>query len=167
VWPNIRACFEGNHLSDHVLASFVGFAGDRDYEPDGRNRLVRWELAHQWPREAYGPVIGNHGFLNLCERPDVPSIKVDTAQAQTSPPTALTIDVEGAELAVLTGATGTLSMHRPLVWVSIHPEFMDEMYGTTPDDIHRLMEGLGYLGVHLATDHEHHWCFHPVEREIR
>jgi FkbM family methyltransferase len=159
VWPNIRVIFDGNDLSDRVLASFVGFAGERDYEPDSRNRLVRWELAERWPREAYGPVIGDHGFLNLCERPDVPSITVDTAASETMSPTAITIDVEGAELRVLKGAVRTLATYRPIVWVSIHPEFMGEMYGDRPDQIHDLMGGLGYEGQHLATDHEEHWRF--------
>jgi hypothetical protein len=142
-----------------VLASFVGFAGEEDYEPDARNRLVRWELADQWPEEAYGPVIGDHGFLNLCERPDVPAVTVDTVAGGTMGPTALTIDVEGAELRVLRGAARTLMTYRPTVWVSIHPAFMDEMYGDRPEQIHDLMAGLGYEGHHLATDHEEHWRF--------
>ncbi len=165
VWPNIRAIFEANGLSSKIAASFVGFAGPADYEPAEGDRLVRWELSEQWPKEAFGPVIGDHGFLNLCERPDVPSIKVDTA-ADTVIPTGITIDVEGAELAVLEGAQDTLRDHRPVVWVSIHPTFMAAMYDDTPDEIHDLMGGLDYEGQHLATDHEEHWRFTPVERTL-
>ena len=159
VWPNIRAIFDGNDLSSKIVASFVGFAGAADYEPDARSRLVRWELAEQWPAEANGPIIGDHGFLNLCERPDVPVITVDTAAGRVAAPTAMTIDVEGAELQVLRGAAKTLAPYRPTGWVSIHPEFMDDMYGDTPGQIHDLMSGFGYEGTHLATDHEQHWRF--------
>ena len=167
VWPNIKVIFEGNDLADSVRGCFVGFAGDIDRTPGRMNRLdgTGW-CTGWWPEAADGEVIGDHGFMNLWERPDVPSTTIDTAALVAGPPDAVTIDVEGAELQVLQGANRTLNETRPFVWVSIHPEFMADGYGTNPDQIHDLMGGHGYEAEHLATDHEEHWVFWPAERKL-
>lgn len=171
VWPNIRAVWEANKLPP-PRGWFVGFAADEDVDPpnsdwwDASNgaaiEVVKAALATGatggWPRCAYGDLIGNHGFLNLCERPDVARARIDTF-AEFAPPTAITIDVEGAELAVLHGATRTLCEQRPIVWVSIHPEFSVDLYGKTREDVLTFMAGLGYESTFLATDHEEHWMF--------
>jgi len=155
VWPNIRACFDANYLTGQVVGAFVGFAGTIDRRP----HMDRWELATRWPKCSTGPIVDDHGFCNLSERPDIPSVRIDTVVKQIPIPTALTIDVEGAELAVLEGASETLGAFHPTVWVSVHPEFMAAMYGTNPGQIHDLMESHGYVGTLLATDHEQHWMF--------
>lgn len=160
VWPNIRAIWEANDFPQ-PLGCFVGFAGDTDRDADRQLAGTGWHFG-EWPTAAYGPLIGDHGFLNLCERPDVPVITLNTASTIIDPPTALTIDVEGAELAVMMGAVAVvLTQHRPKVWLSIHPTFMGEMYGTNPSQIHTLMADLGYEGTLLADDHEAHWFFDP------
>lgn len=166
VWPNIKVIFEANDLADRVRGCFVGFAGDTDTYPEGALPGTGW-AGGWWPDAALGEVIGDHGFMNLCERPDVPSVTIDQARLIVGKPDAITIDVEGAELQVLEGARATLTgIDQPTVWVSIHPEFMAEMYGTHPDDIHNLMAWCGYRSKHLATDHEQHWVFWPKEREF-
>jgi FkbM family methyltransferase len=161
VWPNVRACFTGNDLEGKVVGVFVGFAGPEDrYE----SVPVRWELGSQWPECAFGPIVDDHGFMNLSERPDVESVRIDTLAALLPAPTAITVDVEGAELAVMQGAGNVLAWYRPLVWVSVHPEFMREMYGHTPDMLFRFMIERGYRYRLLAVDHEEHWLFWPHER---
>lgn len=159
VWPNIRFIFEANGLPV-PLACWAGFAAERS-GVGTKPTEVSWRT---WPRCADGPVIGDHGFLNLCERPDVGRLALDDAAGfmRIPPPDAITIDVEGAELRVLRGASELLLHRRPLVWVSIHPEFMDEMYGDHPADLHAYMAEHGYEGQHLATDHEQHWLFRPL-----
>ena len=150
VWPNIRAIFEANHLST-PLASVVGFAGDVD-------RKVGVETT--WPACASGPIIDDHGFCHLSERPDIPAVRIDTV-AETYPPDAITIDVEGSELRVILGAQQTLREHRPIVWISVHPDFMRDLYGDSPQDLHAVMVDCGYEAYHLATDHEQHWLYKP------
>lgn len=159
VWPNIRAIWEINDLRP-PLGSFVGFATDRaDNGNDG---------AHSggWPSCAYGEVIGDHGFCNVWERPDIPKTTIDQKVADGwRPPVVITMDVEGAEHLVLAGATNTLRNHRPEVFVSIHPEFARDMYGipNQAEAIGAFMTAEGYIPRFLCTDHEEHWWFSPNE----
>lgn len=177
VWSNIRTVFHENGLEGRVRGWFVGFAGEhaRDREwhlqpgqsvPVDAPHLDPW--GHDWPICAYGPVIGDHGFLVLPERPDVPVTTVDLLAARHGPPTVITIDVEGAELTVLRGATTVLQHHRPAVFVSVHLDlpWIDEKYpGDTGDKVREFMESHGYNGRWLATDHEEHWEWrHPEGR---
>lgn len=162
VWPNIRLIWTANELPEPLFC-WSGFLGDvakpyvRDVEPaDG-----------PWPLSAFGEVIGDHGFCQLGERPDLPVSTVDDlVDAGVPAPTVLTMDVEGSELHVLRGAARTLTNHRPHVFVSIHEEFMlhhyDLIEGTRA--IRREMAERGYAEdrhVYLCTDHEAHWWFRP------
>lgn len=158
VWPNSRLIFHDNGLR-WPLACVVGFAADDALRSDpGIGDGVH---VGEWPDCAYGPVIGDHGFSNLCERPDIPRCSIDRMATLVDPPTAVTVDVEGSELHVMRSAERVLREHRPLVWVSVHEEFMDRMYGHTPEDLHAFMASCGYTGEHLATDHEAHWLYRP------
>lgn len=161
VWPNVKAIFEANGIKP-PRACLVGFAGT---EGDWPTEEAFTELS--WPTCADGPLIGDHGFLNLCERTEVtPVVRVDTISAASDAPTAITMDVEGAELRVLEGAILTLTVDQPLVWVSIHPDFSRDMYGTTRQDVLDLMASHGYRYEHLAAEHEHHvFCWHPDKHD--
>lgn len=158
VWPNMREIFKANGLHE-PLASFVGFAGatDRDAPTD------LWG----WPPESIGDVSDVEGFANLWERPDLPVITLNTlATRHPCVVTAVSIDVEGAELAVLHGAAAlVLTELRPKVWLSIHPDFMVESYDSHPDEIHSLMAAHDYVGELLADVHEQHWLFTPKEQK--
>lgn len=162
VWPNMKVIFEGNNLTDRLRGFFVGFAGDfeRDYTPEFLAENVGDGVG--WPLCANGPVIGDHGFLVLPERPDVAVTTIDSLSARYGPPTDITIDVEGAELTVLRGAKQTLLTNKPDVFVSVHIDlpWMDEKFpGDTRDAVLAYMSSVGYEGTHLATDHEEHWVF--------
>lgn len=166
VWPNIRFIFEANYFLPRVLAWHVGFAGAEPdpVRPEWVARYVE-PVTQGWPSCAFGPVIGDHGFLVLPERPDCPVQTVDELARTTKPPTVITIDVEGAELTVLRGAAMTIATHKPVVFVSIHIDmpWIDEKYpGDTGDQVIEFMFQLGYVGYHLATDHEEHWMFQPL-----
>jgi hypothetical protein len=76
-------------------------------------------------------------------------------------PKALTVDVEGAEFRVLSGASKTLVNYRPLVWVSIHPELRLKAFGTNKTEILSLMHNCGYAWQYLGVDHEEHYFFYP------
>jgi FkbM family methyltransferase len=163
VWPNIKAIWEANDLRPPLLA-FSGFAGPETkisgvVVPDGFGT---------WPDAAEGEVIGDHGFCNLAERPDIPVVTIDDVVSfGVKPPTAITIDVEGAEFDVVIGAVDTLYTHRPKVWISIHRDFARDMYGHDDvlQDIRVIMLDCGYpddgRGVFIASDHEEHWMWLP------
>lgn len=154
VWANIRAIFDANQLPDPIFCwpGFIGDVDDRGREPP----------APGWPASADGPVIGDHGFCQLGERPDLPTASIDALVIDgVRPPTVITMDVEGSELHVLRGAAETLALHRPKVFVSIHPEFLDHHYGHTPEQIYELMESHGYERTFLTEDHERHEMFLP------
>lgn len=162
VWPNIKAIFEANHLESWVLATFVGFAGSTTIHHQPRNE----HLGSIWPECADGELIGDHGFCNLWERPDIDSVRIDSFVAHgvrdQLVPDVITIDVEGAELEVLRGAGTVLRVATPVVFVSIHPEFMLDGYGYRDSELHEFMADHGYVGRFLCTDHEQHWVFqHP------
>jgi len=159
VWPNIRAIFEANGLRDQIAACFVGFAGHVT-ETRGTEPTVP---PHIYPPCAFGPVIGDHGFCQLNERPDIARITIDDLAAEANLDMgAITIDSEGSELHVLQGAARTLRTAKPIVWVSVHPVFMSEQYGHTPKDLNDYMEAAGYVGELLAVDHEEHWLYLPA-----
>lgn len=172
VWPNIRAIFEANELVDHVSGIWCGFAGD-EYRPNG-DWVAEHVGAHRderdndlWPLCSRGPVISDHGFLVLPERPDVPVITLDTLRSSYGAPQHITIDVEGAELTVLRGADKILRTYRPYVFVSVHIDmpWIDEKYpGDTGEKLNEYMAERDYEGVYLTTDHEQHWIYVPKEK---
>lgn len=155
VWPNVRAIFEANHLPDPILC-WPGFLGDIPGQ-------VPWtQTLPGWPESSKGPLIGDHGFCQFNERPDLPRTTIDDLVAEGVPaPTVITMDVEGSELHVLRGAVATLHQHHPIVFVSVHPTFMREQYGQDPDDLYALMDEVGYERTFLTEDHERHEMFTP------
>lgn len=167
VWPNIKAIWEANKLRP-PLACFEGFAGSKT---EGAVLVASSDPGDPlsvagWPGSAEGPVIGDHGFANLAERPDIARITIDDMATIVKPPTAITIDVEGAEYEVLHGAQSVMQRDRPKIWVSVHREFAAEMYGHEDvlADIKRMMARTGYdQGSFIAADHEEHWLWLPVE----
>jgi FkbM family methyltransferase len=157
VWPNMRAIWDANGF-EMPLASFVGFAS----HTDSFNKVGNWLegtgwFIGEWPPCAYGDVIGDHGFANLCERPDIPSITLNTIADTVGMPNAVTMDVEGSELCVLQGAAAiVLTEYRPRLWISVHEPFMADMYGHTPKMVYDMLDNHGYEWEILADDHETH-----------
>lgn len=168
VWPNMKAIFEANELTHKVLLCYVGFAGDSiRFRPDWVAEHVT-PLDGVWPACASAPVISDHGFMVIPERPDCPVITIDRLAELVKPPTVITIDSEGSELTVLRGAYRTLLEHRPQVFVSVHQDlpFIDEKFpGDTGEKLAEYMRSLGYYGKDLALDHELHQSWvHPEGR---
>lgn len=163
VIPNMRVIWEANQLP-MPKGYFVGFATNHtDEHPFAEEEIIRQPERDGWPACAYGEVIGNHGFRNVIERyHDTPQIKIDDYCRQHNIyPDLITMDVEGAEFEVLQGAEDVLRDRKPLVYASIHPEFMAHDYPYTDAHLHEFMESLKYVGEHLATDHEVHYLFRP------
>lgn len=167
VWPNIRTIFSANNLRP-PLAYWVGFASDTTLErPD---KLDIDQSNHEgWPICAYGPVITDNGFRVLADQEDsTPQIRLDDLLWQRNiRPDVITIDVEGAELRVLRGAEQMLRLARPIVYCSVHGDFMRDTYHQDEQELHDFMRSMGYTGILLATDHEDHVCYyHPQGRRI-
>ena len=161
VWPCLKATWEAN--VDRPLAGwYVGFVG-ADIAERPPHLDVNAQPVDGWPECAYGEMIPAHGFRHLYQQADAtPTITLDALVERIGiPPTALTLDCEGSELAIMRGAGDVLAKHRPLVWISVHDEFMG-YYGHSPADLHRHMAGFGYRSSHLATDHEAHWLYEPT-----
>lgn len=170
VWSNIRVTFEANENEKHIVGSFVGFASDviSDATTDGLSVAGALFIGSQWPEAAYEPVIHDHGFRNLFEQTDTtPQITLDIL-GQTLPvyPTIITIDSEGSELQVLKGATEILKTVRPVVFVSIHEEFLKFWWNQTPQDVYDFMTKHDYVAEWLADDHETHVKFTPSEHAV-
>lgn len=161
-WPNIRAIWEANDLTapEYAWQGFVGATNSP--EPPVC-------VSNDWPTCSIGPLVDGMAYRYLHSVKDVllnQCITIDAwVELTNSTPTAISIDVEGAELDVLTGAQRVLDTIHPLVWVSLHPDLMERDYGTTPEDVREFLGGLGYELRHLGTDHEeHHLAFHPAGR---
>lgn len=164
-WPTIRQIFHMNGI-DAPYGFFAGFASNKVERPDD---LLESPFAlpdrDDWPGCAYMDIVQTNDFRNVLERNhDTPQTKIDGKAFLEDPIHAdiINIDVEGAEWEVLKGAEWTLKEYMPLVFVSVHPEFMVNDYGYTKEDLLFWMDSLGYEAELLAIDHEHHYVFwHP------
>jgi hypothetical protein len=116
-----------------------------------------------WPAAATGDLIDRNKYQYIhSHTKGIPQLTLDDLVARsTIIPNAITIDVEGAELKVLHGATDTLMEHRPLVWASLHEDLLERDYNATLENVHAFMESLGYVPTFLGKDHEQHWFYQP------
>jgi FkbM family methyltransferase len=161
LWPTIRAIWDANHLPVPG-ATCAALVSNRTW---GEPVIARWG----WPDVAYRPAltgydnwaaIHSYGLTGV-----LPEISLDEFVARTGVvPTAIAVDVEGAEGRVLRGAARILREHRPRVWVSLHPDVRLAKYGTSKDAIRKFVCGFDYDEQYLGTDHEEHWFFYPRER---
>jgi len=167
VWPNARAIWSHNEGLAPIVDYFVGFAAaDTELFP------VNDDITHVsmdmggWPLCAYGDVIGDHGFRHLAQEADAtPRTTLDDlllgSRAKGRTVDVITIDIEGAEYEALKGAREVLQRHRPTVFVSVHPEFMRDMFKQHPDELHTFMDSVGYHSRLLNVDHEWHYEYTP------
>ena len=170
-WPNIKSTWEANRLTassalmehpiqplaEFPLATYMGFIGPETKNLPSVNN-------HLWPAGPdYSKAIAVTKFQHLNENGDTrPCFSLDNLRRLTTTPDAINIDVEGAELIVLKSAIDTLLMWSPLVWISVHPQFMRERYGHEPEDVDKLLHALGYKGEFLGEDHELHFLYRKV-----
>lgn len=155
-WACIRRTYEANGF-DPPPAWFNGFAADMTRRgPDDFGE-------HDWPPGSLALVIPDYGFRHLAQDSETPRITIDDLAALTGSPDALMVDVEGAEHAVLTGARNVLASGDVLVWVSVHEPTMLDWYSRTLDNLHALMDGVGYVGM-LLPSHGEAEVFYLFER---
>jgi len=164
VWPNIRSIWDANHLP-LPLGTFAGFAGNvTDEHPVHLESIFSQPDIDGWPACAYGEVISNHGFRELYQEADaVPQIRIDDYVARTGVvPDAITFDCEGSDWQVMRGAENTVRDHHPLIFASIHPEFMFHQFGEYSRDFRNWIKDFGYDEQILEYEHELHVYYEPV-----
>jgi hypothetical protein len=163
-WPGIRYMWEHNDGLAPVYRWWVGFAArDTLYEPPHINEpwLRGLELLG-WPSAAWLDISPEGRFHHLAQEADaIPRTRLDDLMPAYRRVDVITMDIEGAELEALYGATRILDEARPIVWVSIHPDFMRDMYHQHPDELFALMESHKYTWEDLGRDHEWHVRFDP------
>lgn len=165
VFPNIRAIWEANKLAPPA-GVYVGFASSKtDEHPEHLHPAITGKEIDGWAECAYGEVIGNHGFKELYQEADAfPQIKIDDYVERTGiVPTVLTFDCEGSDWEVCKGAEQTLRNHRPVIFASIHPEFMFHQFGEYAHDFRNWLIDIGYKETFLDYQHEAHFMYTPLE----
>jgi len=156
-WPLIKAIFDENGLKP--LDCYQVVVGDKtdpsfDYYIHGD---IEREL---WPKDSENEIKLETGFMHLNEHPDsIPAVRIDEMYLPKID--IITMDIEGSEYEALAGAEEVLLKDRPIVFVSIHPEFMWREHHHSPDDLIHMMQKFGYDATYLAFDHEQHWIFKP------
>ncbi|MFH0902132.1 MAG: FkbM family methyltransferase [Pseudomonadota bacterium] len=169
VWRNIRHVWDASGLQP-PRACYVGLVGEQTTDPvaqdfDGRIRAG-------WPECAWVDSIWpdwTFRYLHYASHvASTPQTRLDDwADRSGILPTVITMDIEGAELLALRGASRLLEQYHPMVYVSIHPDAMERDYHQSDADLHAYMRDLGYAGTHLGTDHEQHWAFTAGGRPLR
>jgi len=159
-WQNIKATWDAEGYVQ-PLATFCGLVSDRSQTVPTNYDT---EQIHGWPVPAHtGQIWTPRSYRYLHEHfhnTDQVSLD-DFVNRNALAPTAITIDVEGAELSVLIGAKTVLQANRPLVWVSLHPDLMRDHYQSSVRDVNNLMHEVGYEDEFLANDHEVHMFYKP------
>jgi FkbM family methyltransferase len=156
-WPNIQATWQKNFTGagESPCGMYAGLLSNKTTDP-------RASGFNDWPAESDGPLIDRNKYQLICENESgaIPEMTLDDLVERSGVvPTAITMDVEGAELLVLEGAAKTLVEHHPKCWISVHPDLMERHYGVTANQVHTFMAEIGYVAEHLSTDHEEHWLY--------
>jgi len=158
LWPTIREVWGANHLPIPG-ACCTALASNRTVGEPVITRLGWPDAAYQRALVSYDNWAAVHSYGALSE------ISLDDFIMRTGIiPTAVALDVEGAEGRVLRGAEKILKNNRPLVWASLHPDARLAKYGTSKVAIREFMTKLAYDEQYLGTDHEEHCFFYPQER---
>lgn len=157
VWANIKAIWDANELDKPWM--FPGFAGNKTTIEFGAGNLATFMA---WPESANGPMISDHGFKNLCEADGtIPIVKIDdmVESGNFRIPDMISIDVEGGEWEVLRGAEQTLRNYMPTIYLSLHPEFLYEIYKEYAGDLRHWLKQMGYKETLLDYQHEVHLVY--------
>jgi len=84
---------------------------------------------------------------------EVPCMTLDTLCQHWDRLDYIKVDVEGAEVLVLTGARATLTRLRPVVQVEVHGLFLGA-FGHTVAELFSFMDECGYVAINAVTSSE-------------
>lgn len=157
VWSHYPLIWEANNLNK-PLACIPGFASNEN------NKLIRIYY-NEFPPESESVIDAAHGFKELhLEGSSYGQITIDSCvyDYNIKPPTAITLDVEGSEWAVLTGAEKVLKEYKPKIWLSGHPEFMIMYWNKYLSELRHWLKELGYKETLLDYQHEVHLFYESI-----
>lgn len=157
VWSHYPLLWKANDLSIPI-ACIPGFASNQN------NQLTRI-YKNEWPPESDSEIEAAHGFKELhSEGKKYGQITIDACvyEQGLKPPTAISLDVEGSEWAVLTGAEKVLKEYKPKIWLSGHPEFMIMYWNKYLWDLRYWIMELGYKETILDYQHEVHLFYESI-----
>lgn len=161
VWPWIKRTFDANRQVPKGL--FVGLLGS----PEQVNNLEP-TFRGDWPECAFDDdPTPEHGFQHLHEHGEVSPVWTLDMMLNWSAgwtPDIVAMDIEGGELHCLMGADRTLREHRPELFISIHPEFLIDLYGQSEHEVKAFLADRGYRLQFICEDHERHYHAVPLER---
>lgn len=173
-WPTIRGIWKANKL-ERPVGLFAAFCGaETQLVPKNPDMALYggcgWKLQKDnWPLYSTGLHVIEHGFSNLSEEKDgLPVIAIDDVVSQidiytgagTKPPKAIVMDVEGAEFEVLKGAENTINSFHPKIWLSLHPNFLKEQFGSSAEELKQWLADRGYKETSLIdSTHEEHYLY--------
>ena len=159
-WPLTKLTWEANGLG-MPRATYRGFVSNREYLDEQVN-------IGKWPEGPdYGQIMKAIGFTLEYEEKSksvTPCTTIDKMALFTGAPDAITLDVEGSEYDTIMGGLEIIKAKRPLIWISVHPEFMEFRYSVKPLKLHKLLYDLRYEIIPIATAHEEFWAYRPKER---
>jgi len=151
VWSHYPLIWKANNLKN-PMACIPGFASNKN------NNLARIYY-NSFPPESNLEIEAAHGFKELyLEGDNYGQITIDSCvyDHKMSPPTAISLDVEGSEGKVLKGAEAVLRAYKPKIWLSGHPEFMVQQWNEYLYDLRFWLWELGYKETLLDYQHEVH-----------
>lgn len=91
-------------------------------------------------------------FGNFLDRYRGKCLSIDRFVAASGCPAGLLkVDVEGAELEVLCGASNLLVTHGPSLLVAVHPRLLDERFGASVADVLEFLRDAGYRLYRVKT----------------
>jgi FkbM family methyltransferase len=184
--PGDIVCDIGAHFGTYCLIAVARGARVVAYEPcqltrKYLSRHLEWNGAAEGTQVLVRPICcGNSvGTTKFFHRPDWPEgingvLPQDGLVETTVPmttidreveelrltPSLIKIDVEGAELDVLMGASRVLAVGKPRLLVSLHPKRLAQI-GLTCDDITSWLNQHGYASELISEDQEVHVFARP------
>ena len=158
VMPNIKAIWQANNLPLDDLF-FPGFAGNEIKDSQDFIKVSDIE----------GEVISNHGFKELQANniTHLPVTTIDAVAERFTPPTIITMDVEGAEFEVLKGSEKVIERYKPVILLSLHPEFLIQFWGIYSRDVRNWIIDKGYTEELIEYEHEVHLIYDANEKLVK
>jgi len=122
-----------NHISNvEVITDLVG--GSR------LESVEFFESPHDSGMNTIAPTGSRHGYNSTQKK----QITLDAfCNERNISPQVIKIDTEGAEVRILKGAIDTICLHKPTIFLSVHPRHIIEL-GSSVEELEQLLEKLNY-----------------------